>query len=102
MSNSTAIVHVPTVEEVRNLKVGDLALDSFGRYAEVMEIRYHGTDVNGAEFVGYAVRFGDDNSTSTITGSYKAGELVRTTALSREKTSAELDKVERETNLLRS
>lgn len=86
---------IPTRAQVQNLTVGAFALNCFGNFAEVVSISGRGNDINGKAYVCFALRLGPH---STISQSYKEGELVRTTALSREYTSAQLDEIEREMN----
>lgn len=68
----------PTLAEVDGLAVGDLVLDCFGKLSPVVEISYRGVDVAGKSFVGFYQRFGDEGSTSTISGGLKEGEPVVT------------------------
>lgn len=92
---TTPIRLIPTRTQVQNLTVGQLALNCFGNYAEVVSITGQGNDINGKAYVCFTLRFGPH---STISQSYKEGELVITTALSREYTSAQLDMIERKMN----
>jgi hypothetical protein len=85
----TVSVFIPT------LAVGSQIPNCFGKLAEVVEVRYNGTDVNGKAFVGFATRFGP---TSTISGSMKEGELYRSSNLSRYFTSNELRAIEADMN----
>lgn len=84
------LLMLPTLDDVVNLRVGDLAPNCFGALAEVTEIRYRGTDLHGKAFVGYYTRTGH---TSSISMSMKQDELVRHAGLLQ--TSAELDAIER-------
>lgn len=93
---TTPIRFIPTRNQVESLTVGQSALNCFGNYAEVVSISGRGVDVNGRAYVCFNLRFGPH---STISQSYKEGELVRTTALSREFTSAQLDTIERKMQL---
>ncbi|MES2339244.1 MAG: hypothetical protein V4537_14215 [Pseudomonadota bacterium] len=96
-ASRTATAYVPTREDVARLGVGDKALDAFGRWRPVVEISFRGVDVNGDPYVGYCTgNWYDDGHPSTISGSYKAGKLVRTVALSCLATSDELRKLEAE------
>lgn len=85
---------IPTTTEIAALRVGDLALNPFGHFARVAEITYRGIDVHGKAFVGYYTDFGDRSG--RISNSMKAGELMRTVALSVRHTSRELDQIEAE------
>ena len=87
-----ATAFVPTLADVEGIEPGVLALDCFGRWSRVREVLYRGTDVAGRPFVGFATEFGPN---STVSGSYKVGELVRTVPLCSAHTSAELDVLER-------
>lgn len=60
-----------------------------------MRIAYRGVDVKGAPFVGFDSQFGT-TSGSTLSGSYKVGELHRTVHSSGRYKSAELDRIETE------
>lgn len=90
MSNPV-IMFVPTEKDVAELKVGDRALNPFGRWAEVTEISFRGTDVRGFQFVGFYTSQGPN---STISGTYKVGELVRHVGLVQK--STDLDDVQAE------
>jgi hypothetical protein len=88
------VLHLPTRSEVLNLRPGDLALDCFGRWARVVSIHARRDDVHGRAFACFYLEFGPRGS--TISGSMKEGELVRTVALTRLYNSAELDAIERQ------
>ena len=85
MATSSPIVHVPTRREVQNIRRGSHVLDCFGSWSEVAEVTGRGDDVKGRAFVCCSIKWGD---TSTISGSFKEGELVRTVALTARHTSA--------------
>ncbi len=87
---------VPTRAHVENLRVGDLAIDPFGRLRRVTCIAFRDTDINGRAYVGYYTELGNDGA--AISNSMKEGELVRTLATSCAYTAAELDAIEREIN----
>lgn len=89
-----AIRLVPTREEVYTLKVGDLALDCFGRYSRITRIYAMRDDVHGRAFACFYTEFTPGRS--EVSGSYKEGELVRTVPLTCAHTSAELDRIERD------
>jgi len=65
---------VPTTSEIFNIEVGFFAPNCFGDIVEVKEITYKGTDVNGNAYVG--VKLYNGSRGSTITESYKAGQVV--------------------------
>lgn len=80
---------IPTRKEIETLAIGDLALDSFGNMAEVVEICARREDINNTLFVCYYTRCSE---TSQCSMSMKAGELVRHAGL--KYTSHELDRIE--------
>lgn len=65
---------VPTTAEIFNLEVGFFAPNCFGNMVQVKEITYKGTDINGNAYVG--VKLCNGSHGSTITESYKAGQVV--------------------------
>lgn len=81
----------PTTNEIEMLRVGDMAPDAFGGVSQVVDITYRGIDVHGRAYVGYYVRFSD---TSKMSGSMKAGEVVRSVQVCRFHTSAEIDQLD--------
>lgn len=59
-----------------SLKIGDLALDSFGKLRKIKEISYNGEDIYGKFYVGYHTEFGDNASCSMSQGEiYEEEEL---------------------------
>ena len=90
---ASPVLHLPTRTEVQKLRPGDLALDCFGRWVKVVSIHAQRDDVKGRAFACFYLAFGRNGS--TISGSIKEGELVRTVALSRLHGSADLDAIER-------
>ena len=90
---NTPDFYIPNRQTILNLKVGDKAIDCFGNMSEVVEIFGRGVDVNVKWYVCYTTRLGEN---STVSGSMKEGELVRTVELSKYYTSHELDMIERE------
>lgn len=89
---SDPILFLPTRDQVNSLKVGDLALDCFGRWSTVVEITCRRDDIHGRRFVCFYTSFGP---TSRISASMKEGELVRTVATTGRYRSVELDAIER-------
>ena len=85
------IIHIPTRSEIQNLKVGDLALDCFGRMSEVVSIHAQKDDIHGKAFVCYYTAL---DSGATISHSEKQGKLTRTLPLCHQYTSRELDEIE--------
>jgi hypothetical protein len=79
-ANRSEVLVLPTADEVSALRPGMLAISPFGSYLPVVEITARRVDVKGNPFVCYSVR---TSPTSTITMSFKAGELVRHAALLR-------------------
>jgi hypothetical protein len=91
-ANETEIViDFPTTDEIDAMAEGDMAINPFGRMAEIVEIRYRGIDVNGRAFCGYTVR---QSETSVITMSRKADCVTRTVGLGRRYNSRETDALE--------
>ena len=85
-------LYIPTLADVENLKVGDLAPNCSGKLSKVKDIRFRGRDIYGRAFVGVVLEFGEN---SGISESYKEDELVRTTATSNAHTSWELTAIEK-------
>jgi hypothetical protein len=88
-----AIYLVPSRKLISSLRVGDLALKCYGRYAKVVEITCCKEDIKGKLFVCYYTENGEGSS---ISMSMKEDELVRTVRLSCLHTSAELDAIEKQ------
>lgn len=72
------LVTKPTREDVRGLKVGDLAPDCFGGMRAVTRIYAAGDDVKGKAYVCYYTEHGP---TSQISGSLGEDEIVATVPL---------------------
>lgn len=94
---SSPIVDFPTRDEIVNLKVGDLALDAFGKMAKVVSIFAQKDDIKGRAFVCYYTEFGGRGGSCSM--SRKEREVTRTAAMSNAYTSAEIDALEE--NLLK-
>lgn len=88
----TVTAYMPTTEDVASLKVGDKAINVWNKFAEVTDITAKSVDINGNEFVCYYTKDGS----GWISATMKAGELVRTMALTRLLDSAACDKLEQE------
>ena len=71
-------VHFPSAQDVQDLQVGDIAIDSAGRQAEVMRIVHKEPDARGDAFVCYDTKTG---STSTCSMSFKANRLTHASVL---------------------
>lgn len=95
----SAWARVPSEDDVRNLQVGQLAPDCFGRLSRVTRIYHLGRDIHGAWFVCYYAAMNDRDTAENGCGcsaSMKEGELVRTVPLTCLLTSAECDELERD------
>ena len=90
-----AVVFIPTREDIESLKVGDPALDAFGRWSPVKMIFAAGTNVRGGAYVCFYTK---TSETSHCSQSYHEGGLVRTVDLCSAFTSAELDQIEKDFN----
>ena len=77
--------------DVLALKVGDMAPDCFGSLRRVVEIFARDVDRSGRHFVCFRQEFGEG---STISGSIKEGEVVRSVKLTGEFSSSEIDFIE--------
>ena len=87
----------PSRKYVESLKVGDLALNPYGRLAKVVKITYRGETVNIGRHKGRRTFVGvelENGEYSTITSSYKEGSLVRSLALTSQYDSAGCDSIE--------
>lgn len=93
---STPIYLIPSRSDIESLKVGDMAINPFGKMMEAVDIYARGVDAKGRAWVLYYTAHGDQNG--RISGSMTEGELVRTVPLTFRHTSAELDRIEREMN----
>ncbi len=95
MMGRRLVLLVPNAADVVGLEEGVLALNCFGEWAKVTRISYRGEAVvpPGVPYVGY---YTATSATSSMSGSYKVGQLVRTVHASSRYTSAELDAIERE------
>ena len=89
----------PSRNWILSLNVGSLAPDCFNRLREVKEISFRGEDSQGKAFVGVLLAWGTN---STMSNSYKEGELVRGLGLSSILCSAECDALEAKLPLMNS
>ena len=87
-----SIMNIPSRKEIEGLKVGDSALNCFGRIARVVAIAARKEDIEGRLFVLYYTKLG--SGSSSISMSQKEGRLTRTAYMSNRYTSAELDDLE--------
>lgn len=83
---------IPDDAWITSLKAGDLAPDCWGEMKEIIEIYARDYDLNGKLFVCLDLRFGP---TSTISNSFKVGELHRSRKITSRHSSHELDQIER-------
>lgn len=74
-------IFTPSRVWIEDLRVGDMALDCFGKIQEVKKIAFRGTDLKGKMFVGYNTKFGEN---STISHSAKEGEVISTLPITKE------------------
>lgn len=84
---------VPTVDDVAAVAVGEEMADAFGSVREVTEVTYRGVDIKGRPVVCFRTQFGP---TSEISGSLKAGELVRNTLVTKYFNSSQLWLIEQD------
>lgn len=89
-TEANCLLVMPTRDQVLALKVGDLAVDAFGRMSKVIEITARSVDWKGRAYVCYYTR---TTATGSMSMAMKAGELVRHAGTSRLYTSAQLDKL---------
>jgi hypothetical protein len=85
--------YIPTLEEVQQIQVGDVALDCFGSLKPVVEIYGRGQDGKDRTYVLFKTQFSDAGS--TITGDMTEGVLARTVHLTKYFNSHELDLIEK-------
>ena len=85
---------IPTRKQLEVVQPGDLLPNCFGKLAKVVEVTHRGLDITGRYFICVRLQFSDN---SAITDSYKELELHRSTELSRDYTSHELDQLEAKT-----
>ena len=85
---------IPTRKQLEAVQPGDLLPNCFGKLTQVIEVTHRGLDITGRYFICVKLQFSEN---STITDSYKEMELHRSTDLSREYNSHELDQLETKT-----
>jgi len=94
-----AVARVPDESDVLSLKAGDFAPDCFGRMSRVTRVFARSADIHGRAFVCYycamSARDTEENGCG-CSASMKAGELVRTVALTGVLDSAQCDALEEE------
>jgi hypothetical protein len=83
---------IPTEQEIKAVKTGELAPDYMGRLMEVTEVTATRQDINGKWFVCYYVKHGDNGS--IVSHSLTEGKLNRSLPLCNEYTSYQLDQIE--------
>ena len=87
-------IFIPTRKQLEAVQPGDSLPNCFGKLAKVVEVMHRGLDIKGRYFICVRLQFSEN---STITDSYKELELHRSTDLSREYNSHELDQLETKT-----
>lgn len=90
-NDPTSEYFIPTFEWINNLKVGDLVPNCFGNLNPITEIHARGTDINGRLYICLYTQYHEN---STISGSFKEGELHRSVKLCGKHTSHELNIIE--------
>lgn len=85
-------LYFPSRDDVRNLKVGDLAPDCFGNIKPVLSITFAGDDIHGKAYVGYYTQL--VNGDGKVSMSIKEDEIVSTVRASDLFTSAELQAIQ--------
>lgn len=86
------MLYIPTRSEIEAMQVGDMAMDCFGKKANVSQITVKSEDVNGKLFVHYYT----DSANGRTSMSMKEDELVRHVGTSAKFTSHQLDLIETE------
>lgn len=81
----------PTAEQIQNLKVGDKALNPYGKWEEVYEIYGRGQNCEGKWFVCFYT----GNYQSSISHSYTENKIVRTLPLTCRFNSAQLSEMDK-------
>lgn len=69
------LVVKPTRQQVQDLKVGDLAIDCFGRVRPITQIYAQGDNIHGKAYVCTYVKFHEG---SEVSMSFQEDEIVRT------------------------
>ena len=87
------MLYIPMRSDIESLKVGDKAMDCFGRQAEIVSEVYRGADIYGKLFASYYTQFGDNAMCSM---SMKEDELVRHVGTSAKFNSYQLNLIEAE------
>lgn len=86
----SAIIQLPSREEVTETQPGEEILTVWGRRQTVTEVYGRGDDMKGRAYVcGYAT-----DGSGTISASMKEGELIRTLPVTQILNSAECDEIE--------
>lgn len=83
---------IPSEEWIQSLQEGDFVPDCFGQLNAITRIHARGVDISGRVYICFYTRFSE---TSTMSGSFKVGELHRTVGISGRHTSHELDQIEK-------
>jgi len=85
------MLYIPTRQDIESLKVGDMAMDCFGRMRPIISIRFQGNSADGQAYIGFSVEFGPH---STVSNVYREDELVRHVGTSAKFNSHQLDLIE--------
>jgi hypothetical protein len=90
------IALIPSISDIEHLNVGDLALDCFGKMSKVTYISARRIATANTPFVMFYTETGTGNG--SVSGVYRAGELVRTVPLSFKLTSNQTKSLEDDMN----
>jgi hypothetical protein len=86
--------YIPTAQEIQSFQIGDLAPNSLSKeWQPITEIFARDKNVNGQWYICYYTRLREN---STISHSLVEDKLDRTIWTSRDYTSHELDKIEKQ------
>jgi hypothetical protein len=83
---------IPSEDWIKDVKAGDAVPNPFGREEQVTEITARGVNCAGFGYVCLYTRYGPS---STISGSFTAGQLHRSLRITGRHTSADLTEIER-------
>ena len=88
------MLYIPTLRDIESLKVGDMAMDCFGKKATITQITHRGITLSRKAFILYYTASSTGNG--QISMSMKEDELVRHVGTSAKFTSWQLDDIERD------
>jgi hypothetical protein len=92
-SDPRALYFIPSAAWITGLNVGDMAQDVYGRMCAVVSIEAQRDNIHGDPFICLYTHL---SSSSRMSGSFTAGKLHRSLAVTRLHTSHQLDKIEKE------